>query len=184
MKELDGKQILLESKERECSTLSKLLEINREKELVVVAERLDINRVACVNNSVFSKISFFSLLYCLCFQVLCCNHCGVEIIKLGFDFRNVYINYQNLGSGLKSIRKHNHLIKCWESGTGLCSEREIFQRVFLSSENIFFLCNPQKVNRTRKRICQYFHFSNEDHRFLHPLLSFSGDQLLISLILP
>lgn len=93
MKELDGKQILLESKERECSTLSKLLEINREKELVVVAERLDINRVACVNNSVFSKISFFSLLYCLCFQVLCCNHCGVEIIKLGFDFRNVYINY-------------------------------------------------------------------------------------------
>ncbi|XP_030336797.1 coiled-coil domain-containing protein 146 isoform X2 [Strigops habroptila] len=39
MKELDGKQILLESKERECSTLSKLLEINREKELVVVAER-------------------------------------------------------------------------------------------------------------------------------------------------
>ncbi|XP_065522835.1 coiled-coil domain-containing protein 146 isoform X3 [Lathamus discolor] len=38
-KELDEKKILLESKEQECSTLAKLLEINREKELVIVAER-------------------------------------------------------------------------------------------------------------------------------------------------
>ncbi|XP_062488002.1 coiled-coil domain-containing protein 146 isoform X4 [Pezoporus occidentalis] len=39
MKELDEKNILLESKERECSTLAKLLEINREKGLVIIAER-------------------------------------------------------------------------------------------------------------------------------------------------
>ncbi|KAM9026094.1 coiled-coil domain-containing protein 146 [Ara ararauna] len=39
IKELDEKQILLQSKERECSTLAKLLEINREKELVIIAER-------------------------------------------------------------------------------------------------------------------------------------------------
>ncbi|XP_061222353.1 coiled-coil domain-containing protein 146-like isoform X4 [Neopsephotus bourkii] len=39
MKELDEKKILLESKEQECSTLAKLLEINREKGLVIIAER-------------------------------------------------------------------------------------------------------------------------------------------------
>ncbi|XP_057278533.1 coiled-coil domain-containing protein 146 isoform X1 [Pezoporus wallicus] len=39
MKELDEKNILLESKEQECNTLAKLLEINREKGLVIIAER-------------------------------------------------------------------------------------------------------------------------------------------------
>ncbi|XP_033919248.1 coiled-coil domain-containing protein 146 [Melopsittacus undulatus] len=39
MKELDEKKKLLENKERECSTLAKLLEINREKELVIIIER-------------------------------------------------------------------------------------------------------------------------------------------------
>lgn len=60
MKELDEKKILLESKERECSTLAKLIEINREKELVIIAERLETSHVACVNNSLFSKISLFN----------------------------------------------------------------------------------------------------------------------------
>uniref|UniRef100_A0A8C4TXM9 Uncharacterized protein n=1 Tax=Falco tinnunculus TaxID=100819 RepID=A0A8C4TXM9_FALTI len=40
MKELHGKQILLESKERECITLTKLLEISREKASVVLSDRL------------------------------------------------------------------------------------------------------------------------------------------------
>ncbi|KAM6420707.1 coiled-coil domain-containing protein 146 isoform 3-T4 [Pluvialis apricaria] len=39
MKELDGKQILLESKERECIALTKLLEISREKESAVLSDR-------------------------------------------------------------------------------------------------------------------------------------------------
>ncbi|XP_075285578.1 coiled-coil domain-containing protein 146 [Opisthocomus hoazin] len=39
MKELDGKQILLESKEQECITLTKLLEISREKESAVLSDR-------------------------------------------------------------------------------------------------------------------------------------------------
>ncbi|KAM6301719.1 coiled-coil domain-containing protein 146 [Podargus strigoides] len=39
MKELDGKQILLESKERECSTWTKLLEINREKDSEALLDR-------------------------------------------------------------------------------------------------------------------------------------------------
>ncbi|KFZ67849.1 Coiled-coil domain-containing protein 146, partial [Podiceps cristatus] len=39
MKELDGKQILLESKERECITLTKLLEISKEKESAVLSDR-------------------------------------------------------------------------------------------------------------------------------------------------
>lgn len=39
MKELDGKQILLESKEREHTTLTKSLEINREKEWAVLSDR-------------------------------------------------------------------------------------------------------------------------------------------------
>ncbi|NXV82538.1 CC146 protein, partial [Atlantisia rogersi] len=39
MRELDGKQILLESKERECITLTKLLEISREKESGVLSDR-------------------------------------------------------------------------------------------------------------------------------------------------
>jgi len=41
MKELDGKQILLESKEQECITLTKLLEISREKESAVLSDRLE-----------------------------------------------------------------------------------------------------------------------------------------------
>lgn len=41
VKELDGKQILLESKERECSALTKFLEISREKESAVLSERLE-----------------------------------------------------------------------------------------------------------------------------------------------
>lgn len=41
MKELDGKQILLESKEREYITLTKLLEISREKESAVLSDRLE-----------------------------------------------------------------------------------------------------------------------------------------------
>lgn len=41
IKELDGKQILLESKERECSALTKFLEMSREKESAVLSERLD-----------------------------------------------------------------------------------------------------------------------------------------------
>lgn len=61
-------------------------------------------------------------------------------MRLGFDFRNVYITYCNLGSGLKNIRKHNYLIKCRESGTGFYSEREIFKRVSHSSEKLFFFC--------------------------------------------
>ncbi|KAK2514543.1 Ccdc146 [Columba guinea] len=40
VKELDGKQILLESKERECSALTKFLEISREKESAVLSERV------------------------------------------------------------------------------------------------------------------------------------------------
>ncbi|KAM9388460.1 LOW QUALITY PROTEIN: coiled-coil domain-containing protein 146 [Phaethornis superciliosus] len=39
MKEVDGKQILLERKEQECIALTKLLEISREKELAVVSDR-------------------------------------------------------------------------------------------------------------------------------------------------
>ncbi|XP_074423971.1 coiled-coil domain-containing protein 146 [Larus michahellis] len=39
MKELDGKKILLESKEQECITLTKLIEINREKESAVLSDR-------------------------------------------------------------------------------------------------------------------------------------------------
>ncbi|XP_071590097.1 coiled-coil domain-containing protein 146 isoform X1 [Heliangelus exortis] len=39
MKELDGKQMLLERKEQECIALTKLLEISREKELEVVSDR-------------------------------------------------------------------------------------------------------------------------------------------------
>ncbi|KFV42878.1 Coiled-coil domain-containing protein 146 [Tyto alba] len=39
MKELDEKQILLDNKEQECITLTKLLEINREKESVVLSDR-------------------------------------------------------------------------------------------------------------------------------------------------
>ncbi|KFU97123.1 Coiled-coil domain-containing protein 146 [Pterocles gutturalis] len=39
MKEFDGKQILLESKERECITLTKLIEISREKESAVLSDR-------------------------------------------------------------------------------------------------------------------------------------------------
>ncbi|KFP18115.1 Coiled-coil domain-containing protein 146 [Egretta garzetta] len=39
MKELEGKQILLESKERECINLTKLLEISREKESGVLSDR-------------------------------------------------------------------------------------------------------------------------------------------------
>ncbi|KAM6287685.1 coiled-coil domain-containing protein 146 [Spheniscus humboldti] len=50
MKELDGKQILLESKERECITLTKLLEISREKESAVLSDReaLEDNLNKCV----------------------------------------------------------------------------------------------------------------------------------------
>uniref|UniRef100_A0A8C0HRZ3 Uncharacterized protein n=1 Tax=Buteo japonicus TaxID=224669 RepID=A0A8C0HRZ3_9AVES len=50
MKELDGKQILLESKEREYITLTKLLEINREKESAVLSDRaaLEENLKKCV----------------------------------------------------------------------------------------------------------------------------------------
>ncbi|XP_010285402.1 PREDICTED: coiled-coil domain-containing protein 146, partial [Phaethon lepturus] len=50
MKELDGKQILLESKERECITLTKLLEISREKESAILSDReaLDDNLNKCV----------------------------------------------------------------------------------------------------------------------------------------
>ncbi|XP_072211174.1 coiled-coil domain-containing protein 146 [Excalfactoria chinensis] len=39
MKELDGKQALLESKEQECAALTRLLEIGREKELAILVER-------------------------------------------------------------------------------------------------------------------------------------------------
>ncbi|KFP63816.1 Coiled-coil domain-containing protein 146 [Cariama cristata] len=39
MEELNGKQILLESKEQECSTLTKFLEISREKESAVLLDR-------------------------------------------------------------------------------------------------------------------------------------------------
>ncbi|XP_010154472.1 PREDICTED: coiled-coil domain-containing protein 146, partial [Eurypyga helias] len=38
MTELDGKQILLESKERECITLTKFLEISREKESAILSD--------------------------------------------------------------------------------------------------------------------------------------------------
>ncbi|XP_069657851.1 coiled-coil domain-containing protein 146 isoform X2 [Haliaeetus albicilla] len=50
MKELDGKQILLESKEREYITLTKLLEISREKESAVLSDRaaLEENLKKCV----------------------------------------------------------------------------------------------------------------------------------------
>ncbi|KAK2535582.1 Ccdc146 [Columba livia] len=50
VKELDGKQILLESKERECSALTKFLEISREKESAVLSEReaLEDNLNKCV----------------------------------------------------------------------------------------------------------------------------------------
>ncbi|XP_052644907.1 coiled-coil domain-containing protein 146 isoform X4 [Harpia harpyja] len=50
MKELDGKQILLESKEREYITLTKLLEISTEKESAVLSDReaLEENLKKCV----------------------------------------------------------------------------------------------------------------------------------------
>ncbi|XP_054673471.1 coiled-coil domain-containing protein 146 isoform X2 [Grus americana] len=50
MKELDGKQILLETKEQECITLTKLLEISREKESAVLSDReaLEENLNKCV----------------------------------------------------------------------------------------------------------------------------------------
>ncbi|XP_071659556.1 coiled-coil domain-containing protein 146 [Patagioenas fasciata] len=50
VKELDGKQILLESKERECSALTKFLEISREKESAILSEReaLEDNLNKCV----------------------------------------------------------------------------------------------------------------------------------------
>ncbi|KAM9634205.1 coiled-coil domain-containing protein 146 isoform 2-T2 [Morphnus guianensis] len=50
MKELDGIQILLESKEREYITLTKLLEISREKESAVLSDReaLEENLKKCV----------------------------------------------------------------------------------------------------------------------------------------
>lgn len=39
MKELDGKRALQESKEQECAALIRLLEIGREKELMILVER-------------------------------------------------------------------------------------------------------------------------------------------------
>ncbi|XP_014819265.1 PREDICTED: coiled-coil domain-containing protein 146 [Calidris pugnax] len=50
MKELDGKRILLSSTEQECITLTKLLEINREKESVVLSDReaLEENLNKCI----------------------------------------------------------------------------------------------------------------------------------------
>ncbi|KAM6383305.1 coiled-coil domain-containing protein 146 [Alca torda] len=50
MKELDGKKILLESKEQECITLTKLIEISREKESAVLSDReaLEDNLNKCV----------------------------------------------------------------------------------------------------------------------------------------
>uniref|UniRef100_A0A8C3PI66 Uncharacterized protein n=1 Tax=Calidris pygmaea TaxID=425635 RepID=A0A8C3PI66_9CHAR len=50
MKELDGKQILLSSKEQECITLTKLLEISREKESVILSDReaLEENLNKCI----------------------------------------------------------------------------------------------------------------------------------------
>uniref|UniRef100_A0A8C8A8A9 Uncharacterized protein n=1 Tax=Otus sunia TaxID=257818 RepID=A0A8C8A8A9_9STRI len=50
MKEMDGKQILLESKERERITLTKLLEISREEESAVLSDRaaLEDNLNKCV----------------------------------------------------------------------------------------------------------------------------------------
>ncbi|NWI87962.1 CC146 protein, partial [Pitta sordida] len=49
-KELDGKQVLLESKERECINSAKLLEINTEKELEILSEReiLENNLKKCI----------------------------------------------------------------------------------------------------------------------------------------
>lgn len=41
MKELDGKQALLESKKQECVALTRLLEIGREKESAILADRLE-----------------------------------------------------------------------------------------------------------------------------------------------
>uniref|UniRef100_A0A8B9D5K6 Coiled-coil domain containing 146 n=1 Tax=Anser cygnoides TaxID=8845 RepID=A0A8B9D5K6_ANSCY len=50
MKELDGKQALLESKQQECVALTRLLEIGREKESAILADRevLEYNLKKCI----------------------------------------------------------------------------------------------------------------------------------------
>uniref|UniRef100_A0A8B9QRT1 Coiled-coil domain-containing protein 146 n=1 Tax=Anas platyrhynchos TaxID=8839 RepID=A0A8B9QRT1_ANAPL len=50
MKELDGKQALLESKKQECVALTRLLEIGREKESAILADRelLEYNLKKCI----------------------------------------------------------------------------------------------------------------------------------------